>query len=219
MKKVFEGINRDILYQRCLMGSIIHAVMVGEYDLLAAAQSWDGSNYSFMDFEGVRGTISFTADQYVCVIQNFKNYITGEKEIISKLLNGAGDEICALAASEALLYLLVESDSGNTPAATAAFWGDQQNTYANAEEGDLLIDSNESILPLICSEEEARRYWINDYEMNPEQAALAEKIYQQKLHTTSRLVLDNSIKEQLKSWYENIDDCIESLSEIGIFFE
>ena len=96
---------------------------------------------------------------------------------------------------------------------------DRQNTYANAEEDDLLNDSNESIFPLICSEEEARKYWIDDYEMNPEQAALAEKIYQLKLHTSSELVLDNSVKEQLKSLYENIDDCIESFSEIGIFFE
>lgn len=219
MKKVFHGLNRDRLYQRCLLGSIAHAIMVGEYGLLSAAQSWDGQNYNFMDFEGVRGTISFSENQYVCVIQNIKSRITGEKEIFHELLYGAGDEICNLAKNEALLYLLVEKNGGNVPAATIAFWGNTQNTYSNMEEEKLLEESHQVIVPFICSEEEARKYWIADYEMKPEQAALAEEIYKQKICADSKLILNQSIKKILLSWFDNIDECIESFSEMEIYFE
>lgn len=218
IKKVFHNLNRDILYRRCLLGSIAHAIMVGEYDLLSAAQSWDGQNYNFMDFEGVRGTISFAENQYVCVIQNVENWMTGEKEIFSKLLNGAAQEICDLAKNEALLYLLVEGNGGNVPAATVAFWGDAQNTYSNMGEKNILSNSHQSIEPFICSEEEAREYWIADYEMKPEQVALMEEIYAQKIHADSKLILDHSIKEKLISWFDDIDECIDSFSEMDIYF-
>ncbi|MDE7203124.1 MAG: hypothetical protein K2O91_14760 [Lachnospiraceae bacterium] len=219
MKKVFHGFNRDILYRRCLLGSIAHAIMVGEYNLLSAAQSWDGQNYNFMDFEGVRGVISFAKNQYICVIQNTEKWITGKNEILSKLLSGAEQGICDLAVNEALLYLLVEGEGCDIPAATAAFWGDAQNTYSNMEEEDLLEDSQQSIVPFICSEQEAKEYWIADYEMKPGQIALMEEIYDQKIHADSKLILDQSIKDKLISWFDNIDECIESFSEMGIYFE
>lgn len=174
-KKIFKGLTRDTLYKRCIMGQIAHAIMVPKFTLLSAAQSWDGMNYNFMDFEGIRGTISFAKDAYVCVIQNVEKLIKGEREILSKLLNGAAKEICELAASEALLYLMIQDDEGDISAATAAFWGDNENTYSNAEEDDLLEDSNNSLYPFLCSEEDAREYWMETYEMATAQAALMKK--------------------------------------------
>ena len=64
------------------MASIVHAIMVGKYNLLASEQSWDGANYNFQNMEGVRGVISFTEGEYICVIQNNEEYDESEIEDI-----------------------------------------------------------------------------------------------------------------------------------------
>ena len=46
-----------------------------------------------------------------------------------------------------------------------------------------------------------------------------EEIYEQKIHVNSKLILAPSIKEKLISWFDNIDECIESFLEMGIYFE
>lgn len=66
MNKIFEFTSYEILYKRCIMASIAHAIMVGKYDLLASEQSWDGMNYNFQNREGIRGVFSFECrDGYV----------------------------------------------------------------------------------------------------------------------------------------------------------
>ena len=57
MNIIFDFLDYNTLYERCVMASIAHAVMVGEYGLLSAEQSWDGSNYNFQNMEGIRGEI------------------------------------------------------------------------------------------------------------------------------------------------------------------
>lgn len=55
MEKIFEFTQMNIIYNRCILASIAHAIMNGKYELLSSEQSWDDMNYLFQDFEGVRG--------------------------------------------------------------------------------------------------------------------------------------------------------------------
>ena len=66
MNIIFNFLNYALLYEKCMMASVAHAIMVGKYDLLSAEQSWDGLNYNFKNMGGIRGVISFTDDRYIC---------------------------------------------------------------------------------------------------------------------------------------------------------
>ena len=68
MNIIFNFLNYDLLYKKCMMASVAYAIMVGKYDLLSAEQSWDGLNYNFQNMGGVRGVISFTDDRYIYVL-------------------------------------------------------------------------------------------------------------------------------------------------------
>ena len=51
MNVVFDFLKYNTLYERCVMASVTHAIMVGKYNLLASEQSWDGVNYNFQCVE------------------------------------------------------------------------------------------------------------------------------------------------------------------------
>ena len=114
MNKIFTDLNYNSLYEKCIMASIAHAIMVGKYDLLASEQSWDGNNYNFQNMEGVRGVISFSEDCYVCVIQNDANYYGYRECCVSELFYGADETIVKLA-DEALQYMLIEYQGNSVP--------------------------------------------------------------------------------------------------------
>ncbi len=122
MNRIFEFTKPDNM---CILASIAHAIMNGEYSFLSSEQSWDGMNYSFQDMEGVRGTISFCNDILVCLIRNDDEYIMGEDKISDKFFHGADKEILELAKREAMQYLLLEERGTIMPAVSAAFWGDK----------------------------------------------------------------------------------------------
>lgn len=217
MNKIFGFLDYNSLYRRCIVASIAHAIMVGKYDLLSAEQSWQGSNYTFQNMEGVRGVISFSENYYVCVVQNSVSYNRYAANKISELFHGAEKNIIELAEDEALQYMLVNYNGNNIPFISAVFWGINDNNFSNQSEKEIIKLSEKIILPFLYSEEDAKKYWGNYYEMNEAQYKMMEDIYDRRIILDGRINLTRDEKNRLLEWFDNIEECIESFKELNIF--
>ena len=138
MNIIFEFTDKTRLYSKCIYASICHGVMVGKYTLLSDEISWDGTNFLFQDMEGIRGVMSFSENQFLCGIQNEKNYMKGEDNIENILLKDTGLDVISGIREEVFRYLLVESDAGDIPAISAICWGEEK-IYSNMSEKNLCI--------------------------------------------------------------------------------
>jgi len=72
-------------------------------------------------------------------------------------------------------------------------------------------------MPFLYSEDDAKKYWKNYYEMTDEQIELAEDIYQRRISVSGRVNLSINEVNKLKEWFDDIDECIESFQELGIY--
>lgn len=218
MNKVFNFLDYDTLYKRCVLSSVIHAIMVGgEYGVFPAEQSWERKNYSFQNLAGVRGTISFADDRYICVIQNNTMYETYTNQYMLELLHGAEEKTIDLANKEALQYVLDEFNGEVIPFVSAAFWGNKDINYSNLSEDQIVKISDEAILPLLYSEDDTKEFWKESYEMTNEQMKLAEEIYKRRLGIKGKIILQPNEISKLKEWFGNIDECVESFQELDIY--
>ncbi len=218
MNIILDFLDYNTLYERCVMASIAHAVMVGEYDLLSAEQSWDGSNYNFQNMEGIRGVISFAENEYICTIQNNNNmYNAYIGQHVSEILNGAEASIINLANEEALQYMLIEHNGKIVPFISAAFWGSGGMNYSAQSEEQILRISENIIMPFLYSENDAKMYWKDYYEMTEEQTRLTEEIFNRRINTDGKLVLAVDEINKLKEWFGDIGECIESFQELEIY--
>lgn len=216
MNTIFDFLNYDTLYKRCLIASVAHAIMVGEYNLFSAEQSWDDLNYNFQNMEGVRGVISFAEGRYICFIQNnAQDGIYTERHVLD-ILHGADVKIIDLA-KEALQYMLVNYDGEAVPFITSAFWGNKDINYSNLSEEQLINISDNTIMPFLYNENDAKMYWKNYYEMTDEQFKLAEDIYKRRISVSGKINLTINEINKLKEWFGDIDECIESFQELDIY--
>ena len=157
MNIVFDFLKYNTLYERCVMASVAHAIMVGKYNLLVSEQSWDGINYNFQNMEGVRGVISFAEGEYICVIQNNEKCDESIEQHVSEILSGANTKITNLAKEEALQYMLVNYNGKSVPFVTSAFWGSGDTNYSNQSEEQLIKSSEKIIMPFLYSENDAKK--------------------------------------------------------------
>lgn len=220
MNRIFEKVTAEALYRRCIYAAVAHGIMNGKYPELAVEQSWDGSNYSFQNLCGVRGTVSFSDKAFVCLFRNDRDFIIGAENICSTLLKGADEKILGLARNEAMLYLLEDNNGTAAPAASAAFWSSGGHICSNQTESELLELSEETLIPLTSDHKKTVEYWAECLEMTDEQQKTANEIYKQRLDSKGRMVLNNEIREKLLNWFNGeIDECIVSLEEMDMFFE
>lgn len=216
MNNIFGFLDYDILYRRCMLASIAHAIMVGKYNLLTAEQSWDHGNYNFQNMEGVRGVISFKKGTYICVIQNSADYDRFIAQLSPNVLYGAEKKFIDLAKEEALQYMLIEHNDKKAPFISTAFWGDEKINYSNHSEKQIIEISEKLIMPFLYSEVDAKKYWIDYYEMSDEQTCLMESIYERRINIKGRIRLTSDEKSKLREWFGDINDCMESFQEVGI---
>ena len=167
--------------------------------------------------EGIRGVISFAEGEYICAIQNNEECDESIEQHVPEILSGANAKIMNLAKEEALQYMLVNYNGKSVPFITSAFWGSGDTNYSNQSEEQLIKSSEKTIMPFLYSEDDAKKYWKNYYEMTDEQIELAEDIYQRRISVSGRLNLSINEVNKLKEWFDDIDECIESFQELGIY--
>lgn len=224
MNKVFSFTNKETIYRRCILASTVHAVMNGRFEEFAGEQSWDGMNYSFQNFEGIRGTISFCDERFVCAVRNDKNYIAGEDEILNFFFRNADKKTLDIAADITLQYLLTDEKGNDVPAVSVAFWGNKETIFSNQQENEINEKSEGILLPIFYEETDALKYWKEYNDLNDEsdndKIGFIMEIYNKRINTGDRIVLDKLMKDKLVFWFgDNIDECIISFEELNVFFE
>lgn len=219
MNKIFEFMDVEDLYKNCIVASIAHAVMVGKYPLLSSEQSWDGMNYNIQEMNNIRGTISFDEDIFFGAFQkntDFKNY---SKKNSNELLIGAEEKFIELAKNEALLYLIDDVNGENIPVFSVAFWGEGDDIYSNLSEKEIIHLSEEMIMPYIYNINDAYKCWKKYYEMSEEQVNLVREISERRMTGEGTVFLEETIKDKLKEWFDDISECLISFEELNIFLK
>lgn len=132
-------------------------------------------------------------------------------------MNGAKASIINLANEEALQYMLIDHNGKTVPFISAAFWGSRGVNYSVQPEEQVIKISEDTIMPFLYKENDAKMYWKDYYEMTEEQTRLTEEIFNRRINTDGKLVLAVDEINKLKEWFGDIGECIESFQELEIY--
>ena len=208
--------NIKILWERCILASIAHAITVAQYPILANEHSWDGINYNVQDNQGTRGTVTFDNKYCLAAFRNENSFRLRRKkyEIANSYFEGAPKEVINLAEAETLQYLLDEVNGEIIPLITTAFWIDEGILYSIDTYEEMLENGFAILNNQFMSYEDSVEAWIEEYEMTNRQIRLLELIYNRKVNNTnSKLILTDKEIEMLES------DDEEGLYKSKISFE
>lgn len=127
-----------------------------------------------------------------------------------------------IAADITLQYLLTDEKGNDVPAVSVAFWGNKENIFSNQQENEINEKSEGILLPLFYEEADALKYWKEYNDLNDEsdndKIGFIMEIYNKRINTGDRIVLDKLMKDKLVFWFgDNIDECIISFEEMNVF--
>lgn len=212
------------LYDNCVYSSIAHAIFVLREPFFSAEQSWDGINYSFNDFEGTRGTISFDLSEGIMAgavrddTSTRLNRYPDFKAI--KLFANAPENVKSLAQREALEYLYDEVNGSTQPTATIAFWSVGDEIVIDEDYEEFRKNGGEYLLAISVSHNELRNYWREQYELSGEELSAVDYIYE-RFKARKPISLDDVpvIKQKQVEVSDGYEECLTSLEELGIVIE
>lgn len=218
-----DNFNRKKLWEGCILTTIAHAIMVGEYPELSNEHSWDGINYSVQDSCGCRGTITFHDRYLIAVFQDMNNKKKIEKcikEGAFRMLDIKQKQIEDIAREEALQYVLEDVNGKTIPLITTGFWGVEDEIFSKEkyqrieEDGAYIIENH------IKRFDENMQGLIEYYDISDELVNLVESIYSRKMMCPDRIIplLENEKNLLLKTYESNLDECKQSLKEVNIYF-
>lgn len=213
-------LNRDKLWDGCILAGIAHAIMVAKYPLMANEQSWDGLNYSVQDSSGQRGTVSFKDNCCVAAFRNDNSVRMRTSIDLKRYFEGADEFIMQLAHEETLQYLLDEVDGEVTPIITTAFWG-REELVTNDTIAEMLVNGGNLIKNQVCDIPMAIQHWKDVYEMSDKQVDLMNLLYKKKKNNLDQLI--KLSKEEVNflgtKSEEGMIECKESFAEMNIFWD
>lgn len=209
------------LYENCVYSSIAHAIFVLREPFFSAEQSWDGINYSFNDFEGTRGTISFDLSEGIMAgaarddTSARLNRYPDFKAI--KLFANAPENVKSLAQREALEYLYVEMNGSTQPTATIAFWSVGGEIVIDEDIEEFRKNGGEYLFSIGVSHNELRDYWREQYKLSEEELSAVDHIFERfKACKTIKLDEVPVIKQKRSKPPNGYEECLTSLRELGI---
>ena len=209
----------------CQLASIVHAVSLCRFPVLAHEQSWDGTNYNIQDSCGSFGTISFAQAGIVGVFFDCNSkrnpHVLGEYVDPNAYFRGMPEILRSIAESEALQYTLEEYNGQVNPMITAAFWCRYPDTVLQSSESweDSLSNGVHLVERQLQPADVAMKHWIDDSELSESEATLCWELFQRlTAQGVDRIKLDDSEQEFLRRnsvSNEGLDACCQLLSAIG----
>ena len=217
-------LQKESLWQGCILASIAHAIMVAHYPDESNEHSWDGLNYSVQDSAGARGTISFSKDYYVAAFRDDNSERLNKKISVNeykKYFTGASNEIVELANEEALQYLLEEVNDNIEPLITTAFWGNETEAFSNDTFNEIYNNGGFLIERQLLDIEDAFNSWKEYYEMTDQQYNLLKDIYKRKIENHNKILIMSNEEIGMIGTYdeEGLRESKISFNEIGIEWE
>lgn len=221
------------LYDNCVFSLIVHAISNLQFPEFSYEESWDDVTYCF-HFEDLGGTISFDLSKEIVVgalredlsdrISLYKNPDFNATDFY----NDTSDAIKELATNEALQYLddreTLQGLFGNvgrrdTRVITSAFWGERGEVYAYDEVDEFKKHGGEYVLEELCANrsqliEYKKEYYSFD---GDDEITTAEYIFQ--CLKKGQLKIKNKEVPIINKQCVGYKECLESLSELGIYIE
>lgn len=206
-------------YKKCIFVSIINAIMALEFSDYSSLHSWDGNNYSFNDWQGIRGTVTFNNNICVAACRNEKSKRLKNYKPANSYFKNAPQSILGLAEDETLQYLLENIKGQDVPLITAAFWVIDGNLVSIDKKNDL-YDNGIRVLDkqLFSSMSEIIENCVKDYRMSKKQIDFANYLFDLKIITQEKQLIYVK-KQDFPDIFFGLDVCeegINSLKETGI---
>ena len=100
--------------------------------------------------------------------------------------------------------------------ATVAFWNDGNEIYTNDDNQLFIANGGEYIVNIAVSHEELKEYWKKEYDLKHEELAAIDYIFAHFKENKKIKFKDISI---INKHCDGYNECLESLSELGIHIE
>ncbi|SHL52300.1 hypothetical protein SAMN02745136_05070 [Anaerocolumna jejuensis DSM 15929] len=213
-------LNKNIIWNGCILASIAHAIMVAQYPELSYEHSWDGENYNIVDGSGGRGTITFK-DKYLVGAFRNENFTRTDIPAAIDLFMGAPKEVLEIAENETLEYLLEEDEDGTaSPSATTAFWGDNDSITSIDSIVKIVQGGGYLLERQFMESDSAFESWRDYYEMTSEQVELLKSIYDRKVNNTDENITLTKREIEIigKESPEDLSESMASFEEIGVYW-
>ena len=211
-------ITRNNLFIGSLIASITHAIMTNVYPDLSYEQSWESNHYSIQNSQGLRGTISFEQEYCVGAIRNEKSEIMDDSTL-RKILTDFPQFVVETARTDTLQYLLLANRSGIvSPAITSIFWADNVKIYYSFNNLSALQVDLQLFTPHLLSEDKALEWWKKNYDMDDKAIKLVLFLLAKKKKDFLCPIFLNQELQRMIPGDCLLDECVESLSELNIFF-
>ena len=215
----------SVLWPGCILGSIVHAVMMTRYPDLANEQSWDGANYCIQDSMGSRGTISFSGADFVGVLfdkESARNPLRSDRDYdVNRFLKGIPPHLERLAHDEALQYVLDNYRGKVIPIITAAFWSEGTRMAAAEPWNEVFVNGARLLKLQLIDTRVALEQWRTDYEMSASQTQLVRALFERKIALPNATVeMSDTERETLLRAAQSPEgkkETLASLAEIGIY--
>lgn len=212
-------VSFEQLYNNCIYSSVAHSIFILKAPFFAYTQSWDGINYSF-NYGSTRGTITFDLSGHIMT-----GAARDDKSIRRKwypvykaisLFDQSPEKNKLLAENETLEYLYDEEGGIIQPMATIAFWNEGNEIYTNDDDMSFKTNGGEYILKIAESHNKLREYWREQYNLKYEELSAIDYIFNCLKDNQKIKKKDISIINKKCNGH---NECLESLSELGIHFK
>jgi len=202
--------------ENCILDAIVHALQNCIYPYFDYEKSWCDSNFSIINSEGTRATITFKSSYIVIGIRSdgIKNYYGDSDD--NPLVKFAPQNVRDIATQQTLQYLLVERNDITIPTISAFLWIYDSKAVSFQSYSELMNSGLETIDYLLFGKDKLMDYWKEYYEINENQINFAFEMYNG--YTNSITDSFTIRKETIEERYGHMvtRECIESFSEIGI---
>ncbi len=210
------NISKNHIFKGAIVSSVFHAIMMCTYPLFNYQHSWDGGNYSAIDDNNIRGTISFCGDICVGVIRNEETKVYVGEDVLNDLFLNYPKHVLNLAKDEALQYMLEENELGINPHVSLAFWCDENYMYTNFSWDEMRKRGLDLFSPCLLSEDLCFEYWVEYYAMNQDKIDDIKKFVSDKITNFDKTIVLKSDEIPFLNQDSINDECRESFAELGI---
>ncbi|HDR4420985.1 MULTISPECIES: hypothetical protein [Bacillus cereus group] len=222
MVKFKINVDREKLWNGCILTSIAHAISVAHYPESSYENTWDGFNYNIQNGSGAQGTITFHPDYCVIGLQDFESERFNNKADALIYFEEAPKKVIEIAQKETLQYLLEDGDEEDTISLiTTGFWIEENGAYSMEQIEGIEDNGGQLLEKQLMDVTSAIELLEEEYELTEEQLKLLVLLYERKIKNPNKVIKlsENEIAMIGTDNVEGLQESKISFEQINITWE
>ncbi|MFJ7554596.1 hypothetical protein ACIQXZ_11940 [Bacillus thuringiensis] len=222
MVKFKIDVDREKLWNGCILKSIAHAISVAHYPESSYENTWDGFNYNMQNGSGAQGTITFHPEYCVIGLQDFESERFDNKADALIYFEEAPKKVIEIAQKETLQYLLEDGDEEDTiPLITTGFWIEENGAYSMERIEGIEDNGGQLLEKQLMDVTSAIELLEEEYELTEEQLKLLILLYEMKIKSPNKVIKlsENEIAMIGTDDVEGLQESKISFEQINITWE